>query len=229
MSAATRLDEYAAVFGVDTFVMWIEIIGPLIRRPNPDRGVHKTNMAAKWDATEVDVQSNPPFKNTSTGSKFRFITSIRSPIPPLPVMSLRRASPEGCRPQESESLMKDGTDKYEHGDQGWFNASGLMLFNEIPSWQQDNEYILSGYRPTSGSAWISVTSLLYLNNQTINTYSHLVGAIIFLSLPLYFYEYIFKHQPNAQVDDLLVISTYSFGVAISYPVEPQPAIRQILQ
>lgn len=92
----------------------------------------------------------------------------------------------------------------------------LLYFYEIPPWQQDNEFILSSYRPTSGSAWISVSSLLYLHNQTINIYSHLVGCVIFFSLPLYFYWYYFQPHPDAQIDDFIIFSVYALGVAVCF-------------
>ncbi|KAK8045041.1 hypothetical protein PG993_005065 [Apiospora rasikravindrae] len=99
---------------------------------------------------------------------------------------------------------------------GWFKAPKLLYFHQIPPWQQDNEYILSGYRPTSESTWLSVASLSYLHNQTINAYSHLIGALIFVSLPYYFYEYVYKHQLHAEAVDLIVVSTYCIGVAVCF-------------
>ncbi|KAK8022967.1 hemolysin-III family protein [Apiospora marii] len=106
------------------------------------------------------------------------------------------------------------SDVVDRGD--WFRAPKLLYFHQIPPWQQDNEYILSGYRPTSGSTWLSLASLSYLHNQTINAYSHLVGALIFVSLPYYFYEYVYKHEPHAEVIDLIVVSTYCIGVAVCF-------------
>ncbi|KAK8069457.1 hypothetical protein PG994_006073 [Apiospora phragmitis] len=99
---------------------------------------------------------------------------------------------------------------------GWFRAPKLLYFHQIPHWQQDNEYILSGYRPTSESTWLSVASLSYLHNQTINAYSHLMGALIFVSLPYYFYEYVYKYQSHAEAIDLVVVSTYCIGVAVCF-------------
>lgn len=71
-------------------------------------------------------------------------------------------------------------------------------------------------RPTSGSTWISIASLLYINNQTINTYSHFVGCLTFIALPFYFYRYIYRNQEDAQAVDIFVISVYCIGVAICF-------------
>ncbi|KAM3449641.1 hypothetical protein MY3296_006725 [Beauveria thailandica] len=102
------------------------------------------------------------------------------------------------------------------GRAAWLQTPRLLFFHELPPWQQDNEHILSGYRPTSGSARMSFTSLLYLNNQTVNTYSHLLGALFFLLLPFYFYHDIFSRQPGAQQEDVLVVSIYCLGVAVCF-------------
>ncbi|KAK8879486.1 Adiponectin receptor protein [Apiospora arundinis] len=80
----------------------------------------------------------------------------------------------------------------------------------------DNEYIISGYRPTSGSTWLSLASLSYFHNQTINAYSHLIGALVFVSLPYYFYEYVYKHQRHVEAIDLIVVCTYCIGVAVCF-------------
>ena len=44
--------------------------------------------------------------------------------------------------------------------------SRLLEYHDIPSWQQENEFILTGYRSTSGSVRESLESLLYLHNET---------------------------------------------------------------
>lgn len=79
--------------------------------------------------------------------------------------------------------------------------------------------IINVIRPTSHSIWKSLLSLSYLNNQTINAYSHLVGSAIFLALPWYFYEKIYNNTtvtPYGQLVDLVVVSTYCLGVAVCF-------------
>ena len=49
--------------------------------------------------------------------------------------------------------------------------------NEAPTWLHDNEYIHTGFRPVSRSYLGSLASLTYLHNETVNIYSHLIGAI----------------------------------------------------
>ncbi|THV04688.1 HlyIII-domain-containing protein [Dendrothele bispora CBS 962.96] len=54
---------------------------------------------------------------------------------------------------------------------------------ELPEWQRDNEYILSGYRRVQNhwkGCFHSVYA--YLHNETVNIHSHLWGGILFLYL-----------------------------------------------
>ena len=55
----------------------------------------------------------------------------------------------------------------------------LLHWNSVEAWQQDNEYILRHYRPSSKCYWKSIKSLFYIHNQTGNIYSHLLGALCF--------------------------------------------------
>lgn len=58
--------------------------------------------------------------------------------------------------------------------------------------------------------------MLYLNNQSVNTYSHLVGALAFLLLPFYFYHEIWPTQANGQWEDVLIVGVYCWGVAVCF-------------
>lgn len=58
----------------------------------------------------------------------------------------------------------------------------LRSFDEMPEWFREgsNKWILHGYRPVSSSVCASFRSLLYLHNESVNIYSHLVTAFILL-------------------------------------------------
>ncbi|KAH7009288.1 hemolysin-III related-domain-containing protein [Microdochium trichocladiopsis] len=68
-----------------------------------------------------------------------------------------------------------------------------MLYHEIPSWQQDNEFLLSGYRD------------LYMHNETVNIVSHTLGCITFATIPFFLY---YMYHPTR--------SRYCFGVAFCF-------------
>ncbi|KAL1853537.1 hypothetical protein VTK73DRAFT_9004 [Phialemonium thermophilum] len=53
----------------------------------------------------------------------------------------------------------------------------LLLWDELPHWRRDNAYIRGGYRPTSRSYLHSFASVGYLHNESVNIWSHLLGAV----------------------------------------------------
>ncbi|EGX95513.1 hemolysin-III channel protein Izh2 [Cordyceps militaris CM01] len=65
---------------------------------------------------------------------------------------------------------------------GEAGGPALLSFDEMPEWFQheNNQWILDGYRPISGSARASFRSWRYLHNETVNIYSHLIPAVVFL-------------------------------------------------
>ena len=65
---------------------------------------------------------------------------------------------------------------------------GLLSFGQLPHWQQDNAYILTGYRPASYSVSHSLRSMFEVHNETVNINSHLLGALMFLVLPIWGFE-----------------------------------------
>ena len=62
------------------------------------------------------------------------------------------------------------------------SKNGLLTFAQLPAWLQDNVYLQTGYRPPSGSIWLSLKSSFSLHNETVNIQSHLIGAFVFFAL-----------------------------------------------
>jgi len=58
----------------------------------------------------------------------------------------------------------------------------LLSFDEIPEWfqRESNQWVRHGYRPISGSVRTSFFSWFYLYNESVNIYSHLIPAVVFL-------------------------------------------------
>lgn len=52
----------------------------------------------------------------------------------------------------------------------------LLHWDALPPWRRDNPSILTGYRPTSHSLLLSLRSLGYLHNESVNIWTHLLGA-----------------------------------------------------
>lgn len=86
----------------------------------------------------------------------------------------------------------------------------VCTFQELPSWAQDNIYILTGYRIPTNSYAKCFESLFYLHNETGNVYSHLLGFLGFLVLAFVTNFYFLKGS-TASWSDIIVI--YIFIVA----------------
>ena len=50
----------------------------------------------------------------------------------------------------------------------------------------------------------------------MNIYSHLLGAVLFVILPFYVYAKVYPRYASAQLGDIIVFSTFFFGVAICF-------------
>jgi adiponectin receptor len=86
-----------------------------------------------------------------------------------------------------------------------------ILWHEINTWQQDNHYILSGYRPQSNSYRKSFKSLGYLHNESVNIYTHLLGAIAILISSIVLYQVLGSRWDTATREDVWVFSCFFLG------------------
>ena len=89
-----------------------------------------------------------------------------------------------------------------------------VLWDDLPSWQQDNHYIQSGYRPASESFRRSFASLGYLHNESVNIYSHLIGAVLFMILGTLLYTVIKPRYNSATSSDILAFGFFFAGAAL---------------
>lgn len=85
------------------------------------------------------------------------------------------------------------------------------LWHEISPWQQDNHYIISGYRPASNSYVTSFKSIFYLHNETVNIYTHLLGSILFILLSIALYSVFGSRYEYATKEDMYAFSCFFLG------------------
>lgn len=90
----------------------------------------------------------------------------------------------------------------------------LILWDDLPAWRRDNAYILSGYRQSKSSYLHSFRSLFYLHNESVNIWSHLLGAIVFLCGAAYVDRVVRPRYASATNNDVLVFICF-FGGAVS--------------
>ena len=87
-------------------------------------------------------------------------------------------------------------------------CSQLLSYEEIPEWYQDNEFIRHGYRPVSCSARVSFASWLYLHNESVNIFSHLIPAIGLLFGEWYIQDYLHSRYPGVTSSDHLIFAFF---------------------
>ncbi|KAJ8060950.1 hypothetical protein OCU04_010029 [Sclerotinia nivalis] len=92
----------------------------------------------------------------------------------------------------------------------------VMRWDEVAEWRQDNEYILTGYRPETKSSFRSIRSVFNVHNETVNIHSHLFGALLFSLLPIYIYHTLIPRYPTATTAEIIVFALFFTGVAICF-------------
>jgi len=88
-----------------------------------------------------------------------------------------------------------------------------VLWNEVDTWQQDNHYIVSGYRPASNSYRKSAGSLFYLHNESVNIWTHLLGSLAAIIGSVVLYGELKERYHSATQDDVLVFACFFAGAA----------------
>lgn len=94
----------------------------------------------------------------------------------------------------------------------------LLTFQEVETWQRDNEYLFGQYRSISGSYRESLRSLFYLHNQTGNIYSHLLGAISILAYGVHEFDNISTRYTTADTYDILAFGVFIGSAAICFGI-----------
>ncbi|RHZ84410.1 hypothetical protein Glove_82g51 [Diversispora epigaea] len=87
-------------------------------------------------------------------------------------------------------------------------------FGDLPAWLQDNVDILKGYRRPTFSYVKCAQSLFYIHNESINIWSHLVGAAAFLFLAFTTHFYVFSKHSTLGWLDFLVFYVFLLGAMI---------------
>ncbi|KAK3389517.1 hemolysin-III related-domain-containing protein [Podospora didyma] len=87
----------------------------------------------------------------------------------------------------------------------------LVLWDDLPAWRRDNVYIQRGYRQTSNSYWRSFVSLSYLHNETVNIWSHLLGAVAFTCGGAFLHSVVAPRYGSASSADVLVFGCFFAG------------------
>ncbi|KAK6810456.1 hypothetical protein RU639_013769 [Aspergillus parasiticus] len=89
-----------------------------------------------------------------------------------------------------------------------------LHWDQLPSWQRDNQYILSGYRTASNSFRRSFASLAYVHNESVNIYSHLVPAILLLFISLTLHASLTARYASVSTADTIALGCFVLGAVL---------------
>lgn len=115
--------------------------------------------------------------------------------------------------QRRKSFSEQMVDGYHSVEQKVIDAL-TVLWDDLPDWQRDNQFIRSGYRPESKSFKKSFASLGYIHNETVNIFSHLIPAIGFLIIAASLYLTIVPRYDSIEKADVFVFGCFFAGAAI---------------
>ncbi|KAI1177594.1 hemolysin-III channel protein Izh2 [Nemania sp. FL0916] len=91
----------------------------------------------------------------------------------------------------------------------------LLLWDELPHWRRDNAFILSGYRRQSGSIAGSLRSVLGVHNESVNIWTHALGAFVLVPLAVrYLYAEVASRYSSASSADGWVFACFLSGAAL---------------
>lgn len=88
--------------------------------------------------------------------------------------------------------------------------------SELTARSRDNDYILTSYRQASFSVSRSFWSIFRLHNETLNTWTHLLGALIYSLIPLDFYPEFKKQYATATFGDVIMLGIFFSGVTVCF-------------
>lgn len=88
----------------------------------------------------------------------------------------------------------------------------LCKFHELPTWQRDNDKILSGYVKETNSFRHCLLSLFYFHNESVNVYSHLIPSVIYMALGIFLLDKLcIKVFPSTTLYDYIFINIFLLG------------------
>lgn len=89
----------------------------------------------------------------------------------------------------------------------------LYLWDELPEWQKDNCYILSGYVRETFSYLECLRSLTYLHNESVNIYTHLIPGIAFFFACIFSYRFFIDNYETTTWKDNFIFILFALGAS----------------
>ncbi|KAH6646394.1 hemolysin-III channel protein Izh2 [Truncatella angustata] len=133
---------------------------------------------------------------------------------PGPDPEPHRATTEGLRQRRPSRTAADTVISTARELESRVEHALLVLWDDLPAWRRDNHYIISGYRASSNSYLGSLKSLFWLHNESVNIWTHLLGALVFPAVGVFMHSIVAPRYPGASSGDVLVFACFFGGAAV---------------
>ncbi|TPX71306.1 hypothetical protein CcCBS67573_g06239 [Chytriomyces confervae] len=98
----------------------------------------------------------------------------------------------------------------------------LLVETDMPAWYQHTPYILTGYRRIQHSLMGCLESLRYLHNESVNFYTHALGAVAFSLLQLHTHYTVLNNDSSAStMADSIVFGVFHFSAVFCLTMSAQ--------
>lgn len=87
-------------------------------------------------------------------------------------------------------------------------CSYFLCWDDLAPWQRNNHFIHTGYRPVTNSFSACIRSLFYIQNESVNIHSHLLGALLTVPLAHWFFTVTAARYPTAGTADTVVFACF---------------------
>ncbi|KXJ95718.1 hemolysin-III related-domain-containing protein [Microdochium bolleyi] len=127
---------------------------------------------------------------------------------------LEASRPEGEQRYRKHVPVAESLTQTAKNVEGKIEDAALLLWDQLSTWRRDNQYILSGYRADSNSYRGSFASVLAIHNESVNIWTHIVGAAGFLAGGLWLTHIVAPRYATANDSDVLVFSCFFAGAVL---------------
>lgn len=93
----------------------------------------------------------------------------------------------------------------------------LLGWDDLPPWQRNNVYVLTGHRRARPSHIASLRSIFRVHNETVNIWAHILGSLAFGLAGLVFWS---QYGGREEVDqsDVKAVLVYFAGCVVCFAV-----------
>ncbi len=83
----------------------------------------------------------------------------------------------------------------------------IGTIDEVPGWMIGNKYIETGYRIGYDTYYKSIVSLFHIHNETVNVWTHLLAAILFILFSAYVVIYLAPPMLELKPSDVCTVES----------------------